>query len=90
MTPAEQLQEKVADLESKLLSAHPSMPVLLREIHNQLMKDPELVTVLDEKSIGIIVSGLKKQTQTEILVTSVKNAGKAEKDKLKNLTLDDL
>lgn len=86
MTPAEQLKEKVADLQSKLLNAHPQMPVLLKEIHNQLRNDPELGTVLAEEDICVIVSGLKKQTQTEIATSVVKSRTKS----LKNIGVEDL
>ena len=87
MTPAEQLQEKVGKLQEALLSAHPSMPVLLRDIHNQLKADPEVVTILSDEMIGIIVSGLMKQTNTVIMASVVKKGtGKS----LKSTTLADL
>lgn len=87
MTPIEQLQEKVGSLQEALLSAHPSMPVLLRDIHNHLKADPDVVTILSEEEIGIIVSGLQKVTQTKILDSIVKKGtGKA----LKKTTLADL
>ncbi len=69
-----ELQEKVADLQSKLLTAHPMIPVLLRTIHTQLLSDPEIVTLLSEEDIGVIVNGLKGQTNTEIATTLVKGA----------------
>lgn len=69
-----ELKEKVASLQAAMLEAHPTMPVLLRTIHTQLRKDPELVTCLDEEEIGIIVNGLKKQSNTEIATTTVKQA----------------
>lgn len=87
MTPAEQLQEKVGKLQESLLANHPSMPVLLRDIHNQLKQDPEIVTILSEEMIGIIVQGLMKQTNTQIMASvAKKGTGKA----LKNTTVADL
>lgn len=87
MTPTEQLQEKVLSLQTALLEAHPRMPVLLKEIHTQLKTDPEIVTLLTEEEIGIIVSGLMKQTQTTILAAVMKKGtGKS----LKKTTLADL
>ena len=79
MTPAQQLSEKVLDLQSRLLAAHPTMPVLLREIHTQLRNDPELVTTLAEEEISIIVQGLMKQTQTEIATAVLKSKTKSTK-----------
>lgn len=84
---AYEVQEKVEQLKNSLLSAHPQMPILLRTIHTQLKKDPEIVTLLSEEEIGIILSGLKKQTQTEISVT-ISKAGKGKS--LKSTSVDDL
>lgn len=86
MTPAEILKDKVSDLQSQLLSQNPNLPMLLRDIHKQLAEDPQIVTILTEDDIGIIVSGLKKQTQTEIATGVAKGKGKS----VKNLTLDDI
>lgn len=69
-----ELHEKVAALQEALLTAHPTLPVLLRTIHTQLRADPELVTTLTEDEIGILVNGLKKQTNTEIATAVVKEA----------------
>jgi len=87
MTPIEQLKEKVLSLQTALLEAHPTMPVLLREIHNHLKQDEEVVTLLSEEEIGIIVQGLQKQTQTVIIEATLKKGpGKS----LKKVTLADL
>jgi CTP:molybdopterin cytidylyltransferase MocA len=87
MTPQEQIEEKVATLQEQLLANHPGMPVLLRDIHNRLKADPDVVTLLSEEAVGIIVSGLQKQTQTVILnATMKKGTGKA----LKKTTVADL
>lgn len=67
-----ELVEKVTALQNALLTLHPTLPVLLRTIHNQLRADPELVTTLSEEEIGIIVNGLKRQTQTELVTAPVK------------------
>lgn len=77
-----ELQSKVSELQSVLIAAHPRMPVLLREIHTQLRKDPEIVTLLSEEEIGVIVNGLKLQTNTVIATTIMKapSAAKAIKD----------
>lgn len=79
MNPGFELKEKVATLQEALLNAHPTMPVLLRTIHQQLRADPELVTVLTEEEIGIIVSGLSKQTNTEIATTVTKAPSQTKK-----------
>ena len=57
-----QLKEKVASLEAALLSRHPTMPTLLRDIHTALRAQPENVTLLSEEDIKVIVQGLQVQT----------------------------
>ncbi len=69
---AYELVEKVTALQNALLTAHPTMPVLLRAIHTQLRSDPEIVTLLSEDEIGTIVNGLKRQTQVELVTSTVK------------------
>lgn len=87
MTPLEQFQERVLTLQTMLTTAHPNMPILLREIHNGLKADPEIVTLMTEEEIAIVVSGLSKQTQVQILAAvAKKGTGKA----LKKVTVMDL
>ena len=54
MTPLEQLSEKVSALSEAILSRHPTMPTLLREIHTTLRSYPEQVTLLSESEIQVI------------------------------------
>lgn len=70
------LKEKVTELESLILSRHPRMPMLLREIHTALRAQPENVTLMSEEEIAIIVSGLSVQTSVEFAKEAVKPAGK--------------
>lgn len=78
VTQHEAISLKIAELEAALLTAHPTMPTLLRDIHSNLKQDPEIVTLLSQKDVSIIVKGLSAQTQTSI-VTSIlsKSKGKA-------------
>ena len=86
MQPIEQIKSNILELQEALLKAHPQMPTLLRTIHSQLREDPDCVTLLDEEEIGMIVSGLKRQTATEIAVAP----SKAKTQKIKSLSVDDL
>ena len=79
------LQMKISSLQNAILSAHPTMPILLREIHTILKNDPSNVTLLSEEDIAILVSGLKQQTKTEITQAAMKK-----KTSLKNVGLADL
>lgn len=83
------IKSKLALLEESLLAANPNMPVVLREIHSILKKDPEVVTILSEEDVSLIVRGLKKQTNTEI-ATKVAKKKMGSKKALSKITVDDL
>lgn len=86
---AQQMQFKIQQLQQMLLTSHPQMPVLLREIHTQLLKDEELVYLLKEEEISVIVNGLEKQSQVKIVAELASGkAGTAKKKSLSNITLD--
>lgn len=74
MTPSEQLSEKVSALSEAILSRHPTMPTLLREIHTTLRSYPEQVTLLSESEIQVIVSGLSAQTNVAFAASASKPA----------------
>lgn len=80
------LTMKIASLQEAILTVHPTLPILLKEIHTLLKNDPAVVTVLSESDISIIVSGLKKQTATEISQAALKKTSKS----LSKTTADDL
>lgn len=88
MTQADQVRENIAKLQEALLTAHPTMPILLQQIHRQLKDDPALVTVISEEEIGVIVSGLS--THTGVLLQAAEKAKGSKKGSLKNLGLDDI
>ncbi len=79
------LKLKIAELQDMIHAAHPRMPLLLKDIHLLLKSDPDNVTLLTDEDIAIIVSGLKKQTMTEITTATLKK-----KTPLKNTSIMDL
>jgi hypothetical protein len=81
-----QLKEKIAALQNAILTVHPTLPIILKEIHTLLKNDPANITLLDEDDISTIVSGLKKQTATEITQATLKKSTKS----LSKVSLDDL
>ena len=84
-----ELKEKLAALQSALLSQHPTMPTLLREIHMALKKQPENVTLLSEEEVHVIVQGLEKQTGVFLAESVGKTAKKsAAVNKIKALGSD--
>lgn len=86
-TPHTAISIKILELQDALLGAHPTMPTLLRDIHANLKRDPDVVTLLSQEEVAIIVSGLSKQTQTTITTSIIKGTkGKS----AKNLSVDDI
>lgn len=81
-----EVRAKLAELEGRLIEAQPNMATLLREIHQKLGADPELVTLLTEEECSILVKGLVKQTGTEIAATALKKNTKS----VKSIGLTDL
>lgn len=84
-----EIATKLQELESMLLSAHPQMPTLLRDIHKTLKAQPDQVTLMTEEEIQIVVRGLEKQTNSYLAESTVKPS-KAKKESLKNVTSDEL
>jgi len=83
------LQEKVAELSAALLARHPTMPTLLREIHQTLSKYPEQVTLMSEEEVHTLVEGLKLQTGVEFAATVTKpSAAKSLTAKINKLGAD--
>ena len=74
---------KMEELRTRIHTQHPQMPQLLKTIHTQLSKDPEVVTLLSEEAIGVIVRGLQVQTKTELVVATTKKASTAAGKKVK-------
>ena len=73
MTPADILKQSVSELQQALLSQHPAMPTLLKEIHARLKEDPELVTILEPQEVGVIFQGLMNHTAVTIATAKVKS-----------------
>lgn len=84
---ADALIIKIEQLEQAILTAHPSLPILLKTIHKTLADDPAIVTLLSEEQIGKITNGLKLHTKTELITASLK---KTTAKPLKATTVDDI
>lgn len=87
MTPHELISLKITELQASVQASLPNMPTLLRDIHQNLRNDPEIVTLLAPSQVAIIVSGLSKQTQTTI-TTQVLSGSKGKS--LKKISVDDI
>ena len=86
LSVADQVREQIAQLQGALIAANPGMPTMLRTIHAALAKDKDIVTLLSPEEIGVVVSGLMKQTNTVIAAGIVKGTKKSGK----NISVDDL
>lgn len=82
------IKTKLDELEQMLIESHPAMPTLLRDIHKLLKAQPDIVTLMSEDEVAIVVRGLEKQTNSNLVASTLKPT-KAKKENLKNATMDD-
>lgn len=69
---------QMADLQEKLIANIPDFPVILKSIHEKLRKDPAVVTLMSEDEIKLVVQGLAKHAQVEVVSpTALKQAKSA-------------
>jgi len=87
MNLQEQLQGKIAEMSEILENSAPGLPTLLRTIHSQLKKDPNLVTILTDEECSVLVKGLKEHTKIELACVAIKSKPRVA---LKNTTVADL
>lgn len=69
--------EKCAELEDALEKALPGFPHILKDIHETLRADPEVVTLLKEEEIAIIVKGLERHSHIAVVPAKAKKASTA-------------
>ena len=87
MNLQEQLKDKIAEIATTLETSAPGLPALLRTIHTQLKKDPELVTLLSDEDCSTLVNGLKAHTRIELACSAMKSKPKTS---LKQTSIADL
>lgn len=61
------IRMQLAELDQALLSAIPAFATILQDIHNKLGADPAVVTLMSEAEIEIIVRGMTKHADLEIV-----------------------
>lgn len=84
-----EIKTKLESLQQALLTAHPTLPTILRDIHSTLKAQPDQVTLMSEEEINIVIQGLEKQTQSHLVASTMKPT-KAKKESLKNVSATDL
>lgn len=80
---------ELAELEQQLNDRVPDFRLTLRNIHQKLRKDPDIVTILSEEEIGLIVTGLATHANAEIVAPKAAKAAKAAAKKTP-ISADDL
>lgn len=85
---ADAIVGRINELKAKLEVNAPGYELLLFQIHKQLHDDEAVVHLLTEEQIGVIVSGLKRKTNT--VIVSAQAGKKSEKAKLKTASLEDI
>lgn len=80
-TTALPFKNMLLELEEKLNNRVENFPYLLRDVHQHLRKDPEIVTILTDEEIGLVIRGLKTMTGTILGTTTAakKTGGRAKK-----------
>jgi len=86
------LKQKVGELNEAMLSNHPRMPVLLKEIWLAIRKQPEQVTVLSPEETHVVFQGIERQTgvflATSVTASKAATGTNAKLAKLKQLGAD--
>lgn len=65
--PEHPLAMQFAELEQALLARDPTFKTILRQVHQHLGKDAELVTMMTEEEVALVVGGLVLFANTEIV-----------------------
>jgi hypothetical protein len=86
LSTEEVLFSKLLTLQEELEKALPNYKESLREIHNLLRSDPDMVHILSEEQVGLVVAGLSKHKGV-VLVEATSKGGKG---KRKEITEDDI
>lgn len=72
------IRTQLAELEAALKQNIPSFPTILRDIHTKLRQDPEVVTLMSDAEIKLVLQGLQKHAQIEVVApAAAKQAKKA-------------
>lgn len=82
--------ERIDLMEDALKNLQPNFPMILRDIHNKLKDQPELVHMLSDEQIYKIIAGLEKHTGIEVKQAAAKSEKTKENKRLKSVSADDI
>lgn len=91
LTNAQQIVDKINNLQACLQQNLPNYESLLHTIHVALSKDEECMILLTPEQVGVICAGLSKKKNIVIATSTSKTGNKTVSGKkLGEVTLDDL
>lgn len=80
---------ELAELEAQLNANVPDFRHKLRDIHQKLRQDPEIVTIMTDEEIGLVFQALVRHANAEIVAPKAMKAAKAAAKKTP-ISADDL
>lgn len=90
LTEYEPFKMKLAELSQALEEEIPGFALLLRDIHREMQKDPNVVTIMTPDEIGSIVKGLTKHMDITIVPAKTASGRAKAGPRTQPLTADDL
>lgn len=79
LSNAEQLRQKISDLQVALQQQLPSYVGLLEVIHRAVINDPDTCHILSEDEIGIICAGLSRKKNIVLVEAAIKSTSRSTK-----------
>lgn len=76
--------QRLAQIEAKLKESDPMLPLHCETIRKALLDNEELVHILPDDKIRILMAGMKKYTNIQLIAEASKTRGKSK------ITVDDL
>lgn len=90
LSAAEQVMNRIFELQVALQQALPAYESLLHQIHVGLAKDPDVIHLLTEEQIGTICAGLSKKKNVVIATATKSKSTTVSGKKLKDISISDL
>lgn len=90
LTEYEPFKMKLAELSQALEEEIPGFALLLRDIHREMQKDPNVVTIMTPDEIGTVVKGLTKHMDITIVPAKTASGRAKAGSRTQPLTADDL
>lgn len=90
MSTVQHVQGKLAELQEALDEQVPGFAYILKDIHESLRADPEVVTILTDEEISVIVKGLERHAGQVVVPAKAKKASSKKFAVPKDISASDL